>query len=212
MTFNEQLTITLIDKLAIGMVVLLAGFWLNRALKDFEGKQALRRELELSQNRAALTQLESQIKELYSPLYGLIQRSIEIYDVAKQKLPYSTSGRHNDEEAPVWRYFVETYFLPVNAQMAELIQSKIYLVEEDELPDSWKMFLDHQMQFQILHSLWKDQHVSSDEIIGKGWPQQFEPDVKRGLSRLRSEYNMFARRLKLAPIASDVPQRSIRNS
>jgi len=36
MTFNEQLTITLIDKLAIGMVVLLAGFWLNRALKDLK--------------------------------------------------------------------------------------------------------------------------------------------------------------------------------
>ena len=46
MTFNEQLTVTLIDKLAIGMVVLLAGFWLNRALKDFEGKQALRKYLQ----------------------------------------------------------------------------------------------------------------------------------------------------------------------
>lgn len=59
MTFAEQLSITLIDKLAIGLVVLLACFWLNKALKDFEGKQTLKRELELSQNRAALAQLES---------------------------------------------------------------------------------------------------------------------------------------------------------
>ena len=199
MTFAEQLSITLIDKLAIGLVVLLAGFWLNKALKDFEGKQTLKRELELSQNRAALAQLASQIKELYSPLYGLIQRSSEIHEVAKQKLPYSTSGTHNDEEAPIWRYFVETYFLPVNAQMAELIQSKIHLVEEDELPESWKLFLEHQMQFQVLHSLWKDQHTRSDEIVDKGWPHQFEADVKRSLSLLRTEYNMFARRIKLTP-------------
>jgi hypothetical protein len=102
--------------------------------------------------------------------------------------------------------FCRDVFSPRKRSNAELIQSKIYLVEEDELPDSWKLFLDHQMQLQILHSLWKDQHVSSNEIIGKGWPQQFEPDVKRGLSRLRSEYNMFARRLKLAPIASGVLQ------
>jgi hypothetical protein len=199
MTFAEQLYITLIDKLAIGLVVLLAGFCLNKALKDFEGRQTLRRELELSQNRAALAQLEAQIKELYSPLYGLIQRSTEVYEVARQKLPHSTSGKHNDEEAPVWRYFVETYFLPVNAQMRELIQSKIYLVEEDELPESWKLFLEHQMQFQVLHSLWKDQHIRSDDIAGKGWPAQFEADVKRSLSRLRAEYNMFAQRIKVAP-------------
>jgi hypothetical protein len=61
------------------------------------------------------------------------QRSKEIYELAKVKLPYSTSGKHNEQEAPVWRYFVESHFLPLNAQMAELIQSKIYLVEEDEL-------------------------------------------------------------------------------
>jgi hypothetical protein len=92
MTFTEQVYVTLIDKFAIGVFILVATYLLNRALKDFEGKQTLRRELELSQNKAALAQLESQIKELYSPLYGLIQRSVEIYGVAEIKLPaYSAS-------------------------------------------------------------------------------------------------------------------------
>ena len=144
-----------------------------------------------------MAQLESQIEELYSPLYGLIQRSAEIYGVVKIKLPSITSGIHNEAEAPIWRHFVESYFLPLNAQMAELIRSKIYLVEEDELPDSWKLFLEHQTQYEILHSLWKEKNVSSDEIKGKRWPSHFEDDVKNRLSLLRGEYNTYARRLKL---------------
>jgi hypothetical protein len=197
MTFTEQIYITLIDKLAIGVFVILAGFWINRALKDFEGKQALRRELELSQNRAALAQLEAQIKELYSPLYGLIQRSQEIFDVAKAKVPLSAAGQPDEEEAPIWRYFVESYFLPLNEKMADLIQSRMYLIEEDEIPESWKLFLEHQTQFHVLHTLWNDKNIHTPGITGKGWPSQFGPDVRKSLSRLRSEYNMFARRLKL---------------
>jgi hypothetical protein len=127
----------------------------------------------------------------------LIQRSAEIYGVVKIKLPSITSGIHNEAEAPIWRHFVESYFLPLNAQMAELIRSKIYLVEEDELPDSWKLFLEHQTQYEILHNLWKEKNVSSDEIKGKRWPSHFEDDVKNRLSLLRGEYNTYARRLKL---------------
>lgn len=41
MTFNQQLEITLIDKAAIGALLLIAGYWLNRVLERF--KSDLRR-------------------------------------------------------------------------------------------------------------------------------------------------------------------------
>lgn len=197
MTFVEQLTITVIDKFVIGIFILVAGYFVSRALKSFESKQELHREIELSQTKAALSQIEAQIKEIYSPLYGLIQRSAAIYKLAKRRLPSLTSHISNDIEGPIWTYFVETYFLPLNAQMAELIHSKIHLVEEDELPESWRLFLEHQTNFELLHKLWQEKGVKSDQVQGTGWPDRFDEDVRRSLNRLRKEYNDFALQLKL---------------
>ena len=157
--------------------------FVNLALKGFENKQALHREIELSQTKAALSQIESQIKELYSPLYGLIQRSTEIYKRAVIRLPSLTSHIPNDAEGPIWTYFVETYFLPINAQMAELIHSKIHLVEEDELPESWRLFLQHQTSFEVLHKLSKEKGVASDQIQGARWLNRFEEYVQISLNR-----------------------------
>src|SRR6266508_5306152 len=193
-TFAQEVYLILIDKFVIGFLIVVAGYFFNKLLKKFEGEQALRKETETLRDQTALKHLESQIEELYSPLLGLIQHARIVYEIAQKKLPRLKVMRPYREatkdEGEIWRYFVEKYFLHLNAQMEDLIRKKVYLINSDEMPESFQAFLVHQAQFDCLHSLWKEKSIASDEITGGRWPNSFEETVKNSLAELRREYNM----------------------
>jgi hypothetical protein len=190
--FWQQLTVTVVDKLLIGVLLALVGFWLNKKLKDIETRYNIRKEVVVAGHKAAMDQLAAQIRELYSPLYGMLQQSEQVIRIVRAKLPYYAANGHPSEgEWPTWRYFVETHFRPGNTRMAELIRSKIYLVQEDQLPDSWIRFLEHQTNFEVLDRLWMDK-CERTTLPGPGWPSGFNEDVGKTLSELRAAYNRHA--------------------
>jgi hypothetical protein len=191
-TFYQDLALVIIDKLIIGALILLAGFFLNRLLEKFKDTQALRREYETLRDQTSLRYLERQIEELYSPLLGLIQYAGVVFRIARQKVP---EGPQSPEQVEVWCYFAEKYFLPLNSQIASLIRTKLSLLDSEGLPPSFQHFLDHQAQFECLHSLWRDKSISSDEISGNRWPSQFESDVRATLDQLRCRHNEYRSRL-----------------
>jgi hypothetical protein len=65
MTFKEQLIITVVDKAAIGALLLIGGFWLNRVLERFKSELAAARDRE---QRVS----EAQFK-LYSEVWSKLQ-------------------------------------------------------------------------------------------------------------------------------------------
>ncbi len=200
-TFSQELLILVIDKIIIGLLIAVAGYFLSKLLEKFKGEQALRKEFETLRDQTTLNHIQRQIEELYSPLLGLIAQSKIVFDVSKRKLPHISDkpkDKITDEEGETWRYFIENYFLPINKQMADLIRTKIYLISEDELPESFRMFLMHQAQFECLHSLWRDKGISSDEIKGIGWPAGFDDDVHNSLTNLRKNYNEYLKRIEKA--------------
>jgi hypothetical protein len=136
--------------------------------------------------------LERQIEELYGPLWGLIQQSEAVYAVACQRLPSINSkinqAEFNEQESEIWSYLKDTFFLPINFQIAELLRTKVYLIESGELPASFKDFLIHQAQFEVLHRLWKDKEIDSTQVRGTGWPSLFNQDVAQSLGKLRKQY------------------------
>ena len=80
MTYTDQLTLILIDKLAIGLIVLVAGFFLNRILKHGELKTVLENKLQelrqsFTNDLAKLSKskridyTEKQLSQFYWPLY-----------------------------------------------------------------------------------------------------------------------------------------------
>jgi len=198
-TFSQELLIVLIDKLIIGLLIAAAGYFFSKLLEKFKGEQALRQEFETLRDQVTLNHIQHQIEELYSPLLGLIKQSKIVSDISKCKLPHindKTKDQITVEEEEIRRYFVEKYFLPINKQVATLIRTKIYLISEDELPESFSRFLIHQAQFECLHSLWQDKKISSDEIEGIGWPTVFDSDVQKVMTNLRKDYNEYLKRMK----------------
>lgn len=203
LSFPDQVKLILLDKLAIGIVVLLGAFVLNRLLERYKVQQAREKEIEMLQVAAARQYLQRQVEELYSPLFGLIQRAQQIYNIAKAKVPsLDGSSVATRQEAEIWRWFVETYFLPINQQIGELIRSKIYLLENGELPESFVRFLEHETQFECLHRLWQDKQVTSDSIKGAGWPKDIQHGVQETLQRLRAHHEVYARKVVRTNIAA----------
>jgi hypothetical protein len=155
------------------------------------------RELKKSKYENALKHLQAQIEEFYSPLMGLIEESNALYTVACKILhtKETPNGKRVDVEKfkggdiHKWRFFLEAYWFPINSKIVELIRTKIYLLEEKELPNSFHAFLIHAAGFEALHRLWKERGQSTDEMVeGVGWPDQFSKDVQSTLLKLKERY------------------------
>jgi hypothetical protein len=163
-----------------------------------------RRAAEQRQWEAQLQRLKSQIEELYGPLSGLNHQGKIIYSAALELLP-SDNGKvildkfTTDEHEKTWQFFIETYFLPINARRAELINTKSYLSEHleanklpDQLPDSFIQFLEHQVQGDCLYRLGKlkkEYAVFLQNFLSLPYPEEFDKHVEESLSRLRKKYS-----------------------
>jgi len=190
--FTQKLVLNVVDKVVVGIPILLVGVWITKAIERFKNEQAILKEYQTLRDRTALQHLQRQIEELYSPLLGMVQYSQYVFSIFDQKKQHVTGNKRVELQ----RYFDEKYFLPLNAKMAELIRSKIYLIETDDLPDSFQHLLQHEAQFSCQHFLWKEANISSDEIRGLGWPMKLEQDVETCLSDLRRLYNAHLNRIK----------------
>jgi len=161
--FLQKVLLIVIDKFAIGLLVVIAGYFFNRLLEKLRGGLALRREIEMLRDQTGLKHLQRQIEELYSPLVGLIQYGEVVNQVEFAKAPKDSTGQ---DAAEIRRYFAEKYYLPLNSQISDLIRTKIYLLDCDQLPESFQQFLRHSAQFECLHRLWQDKGIRSEDILG----------------------------------------------
>lgn len=192
--FWEDIIKLFVDKVFIGILILLIGYVITKAIEKFKSEQAILKEYETMRDKTALQHLQRQIEELYSPLLGLIQQSRIVYEVEQKKLPLKSTP---EEFSKTKDYFIEKYYLPLNDEMAKLIRTKIYLLDTDEMPESFHQFLKHESQFAALYKLWKDKGIRSDEIDGEEYPLPLENDVKNSLNELRKRYNHYLKRLEI---------------
>jgi hypothetical protein len=170
----------------VGGGITVAGWLVNYYLER-------RKVIQASQREAKIHYLQQQIEELYGPLWSLVEQSRIAYSVACRKLPLRPGGsfdnaRFSAQDNAVFGFFNESYFLPINAQVAELLRKKVYLLRDGEMPESFVQFFDHQIMSESLFRLWKEKGVDSSDINGPGYPAQFGPDVKAALDDLRQEY------------------------
>jgi hypothetical protein len=182
--------------LGTGVLIGVVGWFVSHRLTS-------RREETARRDNAARSHLEAQIEQLYGPLLGHIQYSRFVYEVATHRLAPSPSEpidftKLSTNEGEIWRFFVESYFLPNNARIRDIIRAKMHLLDEGILPQSFEAFLRHEAQFEALHRLWKEKEVEtppSKSMQSGGWPLNFEQDVAETFGNLRSRHQAFLRRL-----------------
>lgn len=189
-----------LSDILLAILVLLVGIWnkdklellkseLGRSIEEYKGEIFRTNQDYLRREKNRFDYVQKQIEELYSPLVGLIQVSKNVHDIAVRKQAAQASGE-------VRRYFVENYLIPINKEIAQLIQSKIHLIEGEELPESFGVFLEHQTYYMVLHRLWKKEGQESDDVNGPKWPTDFENDARRTLKELRKRYQEHRRNIE----------------
>jgi len=160
----------------------------------------LRNEKRKRREEAGLRHLQRQIEELYGPLYGLDRFVKAVNEIELLRIPASArdeKGRPKDEEGgTVIRFFREHYYLPLNEERMELIRTKVYLLDSDDIPESFTEFIKHAAQLDCFHTLWKEADIKTYGIKPIEYPAEFSSDVERTLDELRREYNEYIRRMK----------------
>lgn len=154
---------------------------------------------------ARLERLRSQIEELYGPLWAANQQSKIFYEIATELLP-SEEGKvrtdrfTSDNQLKIWQLIIETYFIPLNAQKAELINTKSCLCELSKfgkLPESFEQFLKHQAQTKCLYQMRKLgkeydfalPNFSLKSNFDLAYPLKFDNQVESSLNKLREDYS-----------------------
>lgn len=172
----------------VGGFITMIGWWVNY----FLGRK---KEIETQQRLARIHHIQLQIEELYAPVWSLIEQSKSVHAIACKRLPVRSDGlmdrsKFSQQDSEINQFFSETYFIPINAQISDILRKKVYLLKDGIMPASFFEFIEHQITNESLYRLWKEKGIDSSNTPGKGYPVKFGEDVKAILDDLRQQYNV----------------------
>lgn len=206
---DNNILAALIGAGVAGLVSMVALF-LNNSLEQKKDDEARRRELKIAY-------LERQIEELYGPVWGLIEQSRRLYEVTCKDLPRHPDGRlardqFTREQTVEYNFIKENYFIPIHTQIAEILCTKMHLVDQKELPDSFVEFFGYAALTRSSYQLMKEKQIGHlDQMVKKvKWPHSFNQDIKRKLEELRMEHHsrIEDRAAHAPPTSSAKPSRT----
>lgn len=188
MVFDEAMTKDLIkiatDKLAIGFLILFAGYVLNRAVEKYKATQALRSEFSKQRFAATLQRLERQLSEFYWPIYLRLQKDNTVWTRLLDKA--------KEDENPLKRIGsrIETDFiLPNHSELVKIIETKIHLAEPSAaLQDALLKYIDHVTVYNAAVAAgFTDLHDTEKHLMTP-WPQDLFPLIEERTLKLQREY------------------------
>jgi hypothetical protein len=117
---------------SIGALVTIAGWIVTRAREDRT------RSLE-----TLLNYRQRQIQEFYAPLHS----SLYLIDIgSKTYINRSKGVLHEDQRKQIEQFFDSEYFKNTHREIRELLKTKIYLMEDSNLPNSYLNYLAHAIE------------------------------------------------------------------
>lgn len=104
-----------------------------------------------------MTRTEEQLEELYLPLLLMQVRGKKVFRLFLSLLgrTYVFPAYRNlpDGEMALWAYWADNAFIPMNQEIATLIQSKIDLID-GKMPSSFRRFIAYHQAFKAEQERW----------------------------------------------------------
>jgi hypothetical protein len=194
MTFTQKIILLVIDKLGIGLLILFAGFLLNRILKRGELKIILENELEkLRQSFAndlgklgkskTLEYAERQLSEFYWPLY------IRWFTLGSLR-----SMRHKQEAKQQTVRSLAEQEVIVQKEMVSIIHTAIHLMEDNgPFFDALRRFSAYSAAFQA--ELETVSTAGEPEDLKKLWPSEMLNYLLSEPFRLQKQFDEAVKKL-----------------
>jgi hypothetical protein len=143
---------------------------------------------DINANRLKIHQdfVMKQIEELYGPLYNLVLQINNFWDIEQNLL-----NRENDKskQDKVRVYFREHYYYPLHLEVRLLLKNKTHLLQNQTMPKSFDTYLKHSTQETVQIDIWNNLNISTIDVAGIPWPDEFETDIKSTLGILMKNYD-----------------------
>ena len=106
-------------------------------------------QMRAERRQARLARINTQLRELYGPLYVLVDVNECIYrGLMAAGLP-GKGDRTKDTLAVGWKKWLDHALFPANVRMRDLILSNGDLLREEAMPDELRMFCAHVSSFEV---------------------------------------------------------------
>jgi hypothetical protein len=182
MTFSEQLVLTLVDKLAIGGILLLAAWWLNRLLHVFKSHQDLKNELAKLRDARHIEFLDKQLSQFYYPIYVRLH-----IDNAVWKRILDKRGGDDELRRRLATAIEKNTILPNHEEVVRIIQSNIHLAESDGAAfEAMLRYISHVAVYKAVREA--GCHDRDPASLGEPWPQDLLPMIVKTTGVLQDRY------------------------
>ena len=194
MKLQDELIKILLDKLAIGLLILFAGFLLNKSIEKLRSAETLKNELSKQRFATHLQRLERQLSEFYWPVYIRLQKDNTVW---KRLL-----DKNHEEDDPLRKIGIRIeadFLLPNHKELVSIIESKIHLAEATpELQCLLLAYIDHVAVYNAaIAAGFTDLHNTQRNLLPP-WPTGLFEAIERNATELQRTYDDLLAKQKQA--------------
>jgi hypothetical protein len=183
MTLQNEIIKILLDKLAIGILLLLAGFLINKSLEKFRATRALMNDLDKQRFATQLQLIERQLSEFYWPIYLRLQKDNVVWRRILDK-----KKENNDPLQKIGVEIEANFILPNHDEIVKIIETKIHLARlDEELLQPLLAYIKHVAVYKAARAAG---HSDLFPIhFQEPWPAIFFPTIEKRTKELQKEYD-----------------------
>jgi hypothetical protein len=186
--------------IVFGLSSWLGKVWASRILEGEKASLARAAEDRTRRIESLMKHHEKQIEEFYGPLFNMVNQIFVANEIKWELLHRDPSGSKSVKDKAareaVEDYYHQTYFIPLHDQVTAIMRSKLYLVDGDEMPQSFYRYMKHASQERDQIALWKQHQIDTSFLKGEPWPDDFYNDIKAGFERAMKNYERCLNGLK----------------
>ncbi len=209
MAFSEKILELVIDKILIGGIVLIAGYWLNKRLEIFKNETneksrqrqliielenqqkqqlaELENQLAIARHQAELDFVERQISEFYWPIYLRLEK-----DNAMWQRIATLGARENALPDSASEAIERDFILKNHQEIVEIIEQKIHLAEQSpnsqELVEELLKYIKHVAIYKTIRSIDSLRGVNPLDL-NEPFPAKLFPLIEQNFYALQAKHD-----------------------
>jgi hypothetical protein len=192
--FRQKVILTLLDKGALALLALAAGYWVSRKLQDYKGSQdrilaleedkaSLANELEKQRQTLRLEFREEQLSKFYWPIFFRFKK-----DSATWKLIPQLSRQKRLLPDDIGRKMELSFIIPNHEEIVAILESNVHLAQANE--DLLMKFVSYIRHVAVYKALRDANDYTRNPIdVGEPFPENLVEDVEVKLRELQADYD-----------------------
>jgi hypothetical protein len=192
MPLQDEVIKILLDKLAVGGLLLLGGFLLNKTIEKIKYAESLKNEITKQRFVTRLQLIERQLTEFYWPIYLRLQKDNVVWERMLDQ------GNEDNEALQKIATVIENDFiLPNHEELVKVIESKIHLAQlNKELLEALLSYINHIAVYKAARTAgFNDLHNTQKDLLPP-WPDNLYPLIEQRTKALQNEYDDLLARYK----------------